>query len=75
MITTMIALLSVVGPGKVDIQDVFPYQMENKSINSALYDCNKERKTGQYCMLAQQRDKNTLVFTDLQTNMQIVVKK
>ena len=75
MITTMITLLSVVGPGKVDIQDVFPYQMENKSINGALDDCNKERKTGQYCMLAQQRDKETLVFTDLQTNMQIVVKK
>ena len=72
MINTIVALSLIAG--NVVIDDTYQ-TTESYTLNDALQDCNHSKKMIDHCMLMQNRDKNTLVFTDLNTFQQLIVNK
>ena len=72
MINTIVALSLIAG--NVTINDTYQ-TTESYTLNDAVKDCNQDKKMIDHCMLMQSRDKNTLVFTDLNTFQQLVVNK
>ena len=73
MIYSIVVAVSLVS-GKVEINDTYQ-TTQGYTLNDALKDCNHNKKMIDHCMLMQNRDKNTLVFTDLNTFQQLVVNK
>lgn len=74
VIQTMVVLMHLVG-GNIAIDDAFPFGAYNVSINDAFQDCNKNKKPWQKCLLAQQRDPSTLVFSNVETGQQYILRR
>lgn len=71
MIGTVIVLVELTKAHTVKIEDAFP----DTNLSQSLMQCEGEKILDQKCYLLQQRDKKTLVFTDLRTNRQLIVEK
>lgn len=77
MINSVIVAITLIS-GHVHIDNVYPYSVDGVNINTALNECKvnlKNKSDNQHCYLLQQRDNNTLVFSDIMTGQQIIVEK
>ena len=77
MINSVIVAVTLIA-GHVHINNVYPYDVDGVSINTALNECKvnlNNKSDNQHCYLLQQRDNKTLVFSDLDTYQQIIVEK
>ena len=70
-----IALVSVLHNGVTIKEFYLATDISDKALNIALSMCKAQRKAHDICMLASERNSNTLVLTDLKNFQQIVLNK